>query len=182
MQDRFPDKFDIQIKSFFEGNEYYIFRYITYSDVRLVGAPPSSIGKFGGDTDNWMWPRHTGDFSMFRVYAGEDNKPAEYSESNQPFKPKHHLPISLNGVKEGDYAMVMGYPGSTDRYLTSYGVKMAVELEQPARVKIRRIKLDIMEEGQAKSEAVRIQYASKHARVSNYWKYISLEGHAFPFF
>ncbi len=165
------DKFDIQIKSFFEGNEYYIFRYITYSDVRLVGAPPSSIGKFGGDTDNWMWPRHTGDFSMFRVYAGEDNKPAEYSESNQPFKPKHHLPISLNGVKEGDYAMVMGYPGSTDRYLTSYGVKMAVELEQPARVKIRRIKLDIMEEGQAKSEAVRIQYASKHARVSNYWKY-----------
>jgi hypothetical protein len=165
------DKYDVQIKSFFEGNEFYIFRYITYKDVRLVGAPPSSIGKFGGDTDNWMWPRHTGDFSMFRIYADKDNQPAEYSADNVPFQPKHHLPISLNGVKEGDYAMVMGYPGSTDRYLSSYGVKLAVEKEQPARVKIRRIKLDIMEEGQAKSEAVRIQYASKHARVSNYWKY-----------
>ncbi len=165
------DKYDVQIKSFFEGNEFYIFRYITYKDVRLVGAPPSSIGKFGGDTDNWMWPRHTGDFSMFRIYANKENQPAEYSADNVPFQPKHHLPISLNGVKEGDYAMVMGYPGSTDRYLSSYGVKLAVEKEQPARVKIRRIKLDIMEEGQAKSEAVRIQYASKHARVSNYWKY-----------
>lgn len=165
------DEYHIQIKSFFEGNEYYIFRYNIFNDVRLVGAPPSSIGKFGGDTDNWMWPRHTGDFSMFRVYAGTDNKPAEYSADNKPYQPKHHLPVSLDGVQEGDYAMIMGYPGSTDRYLTSYGVKQAVEMSQPARVKIRRIKLDIMEEGQAKSEAIRIQYASKHARVSNYWKY-----------
>jgi len=165
------DKYEIQVKSFFEGNEYYIFRYNIYKDIRLVGAPPSSIGKFGGDTDNWMWPRHTGDFSMFRVYAGDDNGPADYAATNKPYAAKHHLPISLNGVQEGDYAMVMGYPGSTDRYLTSYGVKMAVDLSQPARVKIRRIKLDLMEEGQAKSEAIRIQYASKHASVSNYWKY-----------
>lgn len=165
------EEFRIQIKSFYYGNEYYMFKYNVFSDVRLVGAPPSSVGKYGGDTDNWMWPRHTGDFSMFRVYASKDNKPAEFAKENVPYKPKHHLPVSLNGVKEGDYAMIMGYPGSTDRYLTSYGVKEAVEVSQPARVLIRRTKLDIMEEGMTKDQKVRIQYAAKHAGTSNYWKY-----------
>lgn len=161
----------IQIKDFFNGNEYYMFKYNIFKDVRLVGAPPASVGKFGGDTDNWMWPRHTGDFALFRVYANKDNEPAEYSLENKTYSPKHHLPISLDGVGEGDFAMVLGYPGSTDRFLTSFGVKEAIDIEQPARVKVRRMKLDIMEEGMNKSQKVRIQYASKHARVSNYWKY-----------
>ena len=161
----------IQIKDFYNGNEYYMFKYNIFEDVRLVGAPPASVGKFGGDTDNWMWPRHTGDFSMFRVYANKDNAPSAYAEDNKPYVPKHHLPVSLDGVGEGDFAMIMGYPGSTDRYLTSYGVKEAVDIEQPARVKVRRMKLDIMEEGMNKSQKIRIQYASKHAHVSNYWKY-----------
>jgi len=163
--------FQAQVKSMFKGNAYYMFVYKTYKDVRLVGAPPSSVGKYGGDTDNWMWPRHTGDFSMFRVYAGADNEPAEISQSNVPYKPKHHLPISMKGVTEGDYAMILGYPGSTDRYLTSHGVKFAVESDQPARVKVRRTKLDIYEAHMAKSDKVRIQYATKRAQVSNYWKY-----------
>jgi hypothetical protein len=158
-------------KIMFEGNEFYLFTYKTYRDVRLVGTPPSAIGKFGGDTDNWMWPRHTGDFSMFRVYTGPDGEPADYNEANIPFKPAHHFPVSIAGVKEGDFAMVMGYPGSTDRFLSSHGVKLALEVEQPSRVKIRRIKLDIYEEFQAKDNKVRLQYASKHAQVSNYWKY-----------
>lgn len=158
-------------KVMFEGNEFYIFTYKTYRDVRLVGTPPSAIGKFGGDTDNWMWPRHTGDFALFRVYTGPDGEPADYNEANIPFKPAHHFPVSLEGVKEGDFAMIMGYPGSTDRFLSSHGVKLALEVEQPNRVKIRRVKLDIYEEFQAKDEKVRLQYASKHAQVSNYWKY-----------
>ncbi len=165
------ESLDYEIKGFFKGNEFYMLVYNTYDDVRLVGAPPSSIGKYGGDTDNWMWPRHTGDFTMFRVYADKDNNPAEYSKDNVPYQPKHHLPISMKGVQQGDYAMIFGYPGSTDRYLTSYGVKLATEKDQPARVKIRRKKLDIYEAEQAKSDKVRIQYASKHAGVSNYWKY-----------
>lgn len=164
-------EFEIQIKSFYHGNEYYMFKYNIFKDVRLVGTPPESIGKFGGDTDNWMWPRHTGDFSMFRVYADKDNKPATYSKDNVPYQPKHHLPVSLSGVSEGDYAMIMGYPGSTDRYLTSYGVEEAVNIEQPLRVKIRRLKLDIMEMGMSADPKVRLQYASKHAGVANYWKY-----------
>lgn len=118
-----------------------------------------------------MWPRHTGDFTLFRVYANENNEPAAYSETNKPYQPKHHLPVSLEGIKDGDYAMVMGYPGSTDRYLTSFGVDEAVKVEQPERVKIRRAKLDIMEEGMSKDQKVRIQYASKFASTSNYWKY-----------
>jgi hypothetical protein len=158
-------------KTMFEGNEFYLFTYKSYPDVRLVGAPPSAIGKFGGDTDNWMWPRHTGDFSMFRVYTGPDGEPAEYNEANVPFKPAYHFPVSLQGVKEGDFAMVMGYPGSTDRFLSSQGVKLALNVEQPARVKIRREKLDIYEEFMAQDNATRIKYASKHAQVSNYWKY-----------
>ena len=165
------DDFAVQVKSFYYGNLYYMFTYNIFNDVRLVGAPPSSIGKFGGDTDNWMWPRHTGDFTMFRVYADKENKPSSYSEDNKPLKPKHSLPISIAGVQDGDYAMIMGYPGSTDRFLTSWGVKQAVDVEQPARVKIRGIKLDIMDQEMSKSQKVRIQYASKYARVSNYWKY-----------
>lgn len=158
-------------KEMFEGNEFYIFTYKSYPDVRLVGTPPSAIGKFGGDTDNWMWPRHTGDFSMFRVYSGPDGEPAEYSESNIPYKPKHHFPVTLQGVKEGDFAMVMGYPGSTDRFLSSHGVKLALDIEQPSRVEIRRKKLDIYEEFMDKDSVVDLKYASKHAQVSNYWKY-----------
>jgi hypothetical protein len=133
-------------KAMFEGNEFYLFVYKTYRDVRLVGTPPSAIGKFGGDTDNWMWPRHTGDFSLFRVYAGPDGEPADPSDANVPYKPKWHFPISLDGVQEGDFAMVMGYPGSTDRFLSSHGVKLALDVEQPTRVKIRRAKLDIYDE------------------------------------
>ena len=161
----------LDIKSMFSGNKYFGFKYISFPDVRLVGAPPSSIGKFGGDTDNWMWPRHTGDFSMFRVYANKDNEPAEYSETNVPYTPKHHLPVSLKGVEQGDFAMIFGFPGSTDRFLTSHGVKFQTEKDQPSRVKIRRKKLDIYEKYMNQSDAVRIQYAAKHARVSNYWKY-----------
>ncbi len=163
--------FNADVKSFYEGNEFYLFVYTTYTDVRLVGAPPSSVGKYGGDTDNWMWPRHTGDFSILRIYTGQDGKPAKYADTNIPLVPKHSLPISLEGVKENDYAMIMGYPGSTDRYLTSWGVKQAVDLDQPARVKIRGKKLDIYKKHMNLSTATRIKYASKYARVSNYWKY-----------
>lgn len=145
--------------------------YQTYPDVRLVGTPPESLGKYGGDTDNWMWPRHTADFSMFRIYADANNNPAEYSAQNVPYHPKHHLPVSIKGVEKGDYAMIFGYPGSTDRYLTSYGVKFAIDVEQPSIVKLRRAKLDIYEKYQAQSDEVDLMYSSKHARVSNYWKY-----------
>ncbi|OFX24788.1 MAG: peptidase S46 [Bacteroidetes bacterium GWA2_31_9] len=163
--------YDAIIKSFFDGNQYFMFVYEIYKDVRLVGAPPSSIGKFGGDTDNWMWPRHTGDFSIFRVYMGKDGKPAEYSADNVPYKPKHSLPVSLNGVKANDYAMILGYPGRTNRYLNSYGVKQNIELLNPSIVKIRDKKLEIMREGMNSNHIIKIQYASKYARTSNYWKY-----------
>jgi len=163
-------KYDVVIKPFFNGNEYYMFIMQTYNDVRLVGAPPSSIGKYGGDTDNWMWPRHTGDFSMFRVYTAPDGSPAEYSENNIPMKPKHFLPISVDGVKENDFAMILGYPGSTDRYLTSYGIHHNLNLVYPTRIKIRRAKLDIYSQDMKADAKVRIQYASKYARVANYWK------------
>ena len=163
--------YDVKVKSFFEGNEYYLFVYETYHDVRLVGAPPESIGKFGGDTDNWMWPRHTGDFSLFRVYGDKDGKPAKYSPDNVPLRPKHHLPISLDGVQENDFAMVFGYPGSTNRFLTSFGVNLAIEETNPARVKIRAKRLEIMKESMDVDPAVRLAYASKYAKVSNYWKY-----------
>jgi hypothetical protein len=163
--------YDANVKAFFEGNEYYLFIYETYNDVRLVGAPPSSIGKFGGDTDNWMWPRHTGDFALFRVYMSPDGKPADYSPENIPLKPKHHLPVSLEGVQEGDFTMVMGFPGSTERYLTSYGIDLALEQSNPHRVKIRENRLAKMREGMKADEEVRIKYAAKYAQVSNYWKY-----------
>jgi hypothetical protein len=163
--------YDANVKTFFHGNEFYLFVYETFNDVRLVGAPPSSVGKYGGDTDNWMWPRQTGDFSMFRVYSGPDGMPAEYSDENIPLKPKHHLPVSLDGVADGDFTMVMGYPGSTDRYLSSYGVKQAVDLYGPAVVRVRDLKLKVMKKYMSADAATRIQYASKYARVSNYWKY-----------
>lgn len=162
--------YDASVKPFFNGNEYYLFVMQTYSDIRLVGAPPSSIGKFGGDTDNWMWPRHTGDFSLFRIYTSPDGKPAPYSKENVPMKEARHLPISLNGVKKDDFAMVLGYPGRTDRYLTSYGINYNLKLMYPTRIEIRRKKLDIMQEAMDVNPAVRIQYASKYAGVSNYWK------------
>ncbi|MFN3405727.1 MAG: S46 family peptidase [Cytophagaceae bacterium] len=160
-----------EVKSFFEGNEFYLFVYEVFKDVRLVGAPPSSIGKFGGDTDNWMWPRHTGDFSFFRVYAAPDGKPADYSPNNVPLKPRYHFPISLAGVKEGDFSMVMGYPGNTDRYMVSEGVRMAYEITNPARVKIREKRLEIIKRDMDANPEVRINYAALYAQVSNYYKY-----------
>jgi hypothetical protein len=163
--------YDVKVKSFYEGNEYYLFVYESFHDVRLVGTPPESIGKYGGDTDNWMWPRHTGDFSLFRVYSGPDGKPAKYAPENIPLKPKHHLPVSLDGIQENDFAMVFGYPGSTNRYLTSHGVKLAIEQTNPARVKIRGKKLEIMKQYMDADPATRLAYASKYAGVSNYWKY-----------
>ena len=163
--------YDAKVKSFFGGNEFYVLVYETFKDVRLVGAPPSSIGAFGGDTDNWMWPRHTGDFALYRVYCAVDGSPAEYSEENVPYRPKHHLPIQLDGVENGDYTMIFGYPGSTDRYLTSYGVKQALDITNPAIVDIRAEKLAIMKAGMDASQKTNIQYASKYASTSNYWKY-----------
>lgn len=159
------------VRDFFEGNEFYLFVNETFKDIRLTGTPPQSVGKFGGDTDNWMWPRHTGDFSMFRIYAGADNKPADYNEANVPFAPKHSLPISLKGVKANDYAMIMGFPGRTNRYLTSFGVEQAVSLEQPKIVEVRAKKLEVMKKYMDKDVQVRLNYSSKHAQVANYWKY-----------
>ena len=163
--------YQISVKSFFNGNEYYTFVYETYKDIRFVGAPPEAIGKFGSDTDNWMWPRHTGDFSMFRIYCAPDGSPAEYAEDNVPIKAKHHLPVSTSGVKKGDFSMILGYPGGTDRYLTSHGVKLAVDESNMTIVNIRAKKLDIMKEFMDADKTVRLQYASKYARTSNYWKY-----------
>ncbi len=163
--------YNAKVKGMFENAEFYLFVYETYTDVRLVGAPPSSIGKFGGDTDNWMWPRHTGDFTLLRVYAGKDGKPAPYSAENVPHKPKKSLTISLDGVKDGDFTMVMGNPGRTDRYLTSEGVKLLLDQTAPAIVKIRDLKLNIMKADMDASPKVKIQYASKYARTANYWKY-----------
>ena len=160
-----------QVKSFFGGNDFYLLVYEIYKDVRLVGAPPSSIGKFGGDTDNWMWPRHTGDFSMFRVYMSPDGKPAEYSDKNIPFVPKHSLPVSIAGISEGDFTMILGYPGRTNRYLSSWGVSQALKFNNPAVIKIRDKKLAILREDMAKSPEIRIKYAAKYAQTANYWKY-----------
>ncbi|PKR80021.1 serine protease [Brumimicrobium salinarum] len=159
------------VRDFFEGNEFYLFVTETYQDVRLAGTPPESIGKFGHDSDNWMYPRHTGDFSLFRIYAGKDNSPAPFSKENKPYNPKHSLPVSIKGYEKGDFAMVFGFPGSTDRYLSSFGVEQAVNLEQPKRVEIRKAKLDIMKKYMKESTSVRLNYASKHAQVANYWKY-----------
>lgn len=159
------------VRSFFNGNKFYLVVLETYRDVRLVGAPPESIGKFGADTDNWMWPRHTGDFSIFRVYTAPDGSPADYSPDNVPLKPKYYLPVSLKGYDMGSFAMVMGYPGSTDRYMTSFEVNEILSIEHPNRIKIRGIKQDIMLKDMQADEKVRIQYASKYSRSTNYWKY-----------
>jgi len=160
-----------EVKEFYEGSEYYLFVYEIFQDIRLVGAPPQAIGAYGGDTDNWMWTRHTGDFSMFRIYAGKENVSAPFAMDNQPYVPKHHLPISLSGVKENDFTMILGFPGSTDRYLTSHGVQMAVTTEQPTRVNIRAKKLEIIKNAMDQSDELRIRYASTYAQISNYWKY-----------
>jgi len=158
------------VKPLFYGNQYFVYVYEVYKDVRLVGAPPSAIGKFGGDTDNWMWPRHTGDFSVFRIYAGKDNKPAEYSPDNVPYKPKKFFPINMKGVKKGDFTMVFGYPGKTEEYLPSQAVNLIMTQSDPEKVAIRTAKLRIMAADMETDRAVRIQYASKYARTSNSWK------------
>lgn len=161
---------DIKIRPFFKGNQYFLFVTMTYNDVRLVGAPPESIGKFGSDTDNWVWPRHTGDFSLFRIYAGQDNMPAEYSPSNIPFTPKHFLPISLDGVEEDDFTMIFGFPGRTNEYLPSFAVEQIVDVLDPAKINIRDRALKIVNKEMRANEAIRLQYASKYARIANYWK------------
>ncbi|WP_018343645.1 S46 family peptidase [Cytophaga aurantiaca] len=163
--------YEIEIENFYAGNQKILFVYQIFKDVRLVGAPPSSVGKFGGDTDNWMWPRQTGDFSLFRVYMSKDGKPAEYSKDNVPFHPRQHLSVSTAGVKKDDFSMVMGYPGSTERYMSSFEVAMNYNQSNPAKIKIREKRLALMKEDMDANPEVRIQYASKYARVSNYYKY-----------
>ena len=160
----------LELKAFYGGNRYYLFVKTTYSDIRMVGAPPSSIGKFGADTDNWMWPRHTCDFSVFRIYADANGEPAEYNENNVPLKAKKHLAISLKGINEGDYAMIMGFPGSTNRYLTQSEVKQRMHSTNEPRIRIRGVRQDVLKKEMAASDKVRIQYASKYAGSSNYWK------------
>jgi hypothetical protein len=161
---------DSFIRAFFEGNQYYMFVTERYDDVRLVGAPPSSIGNFGKDTDNWMWPRHTGDFSMFRIYAGKDNKPAKYSADNIPYTPKKSLSISLDGVNEGDFTMVFGFPGRTMEYLPSSAVEQTIEVNDPTKISIRDKALSVIDGFIRKDEQIKIQYAAKYASVSNAWK------------
>ncbi|MGD1847855.1 MAG: S46 family peptidase [Salibacteraceae bacterium] len=162
--------YDASIKAFYYGNEYYLFITETFKDVRLVGAPPSSIGKFGFDTDNWVWPRHTGDFSIFRIYANQDNQPAEYSKDNVPFTPRHHFPINLNGVEEGDFTMVYGFPGRTEEYLPSYAVDYVLNVGNPAKIESRRTSLSIIDAAMRSDAKVRIQYAAKQSRISNAYK------------
>ncbi|HCY42479.1 MAG TPA: serine protease [Prolixibacteraceae bacterium] len=163
--------YNARVQSLYNDNKYYLFVYETFRDIRLVGAPPQSIGKFGGDTDNWMWPRHTADFSMFRIYCDKDGKPADYSKDNVPYKPKHHLPISLKGYKMDDFAMVMGYPGRTNRYKTSYGINYTMNVTNPVRIKVREEKLRIIKEYMRTSQKAKIMYSSKYASSSNYYKY-----------
>ena len=161
---------EVIIPAFFGNNQFFAFVMETYSDVRLVGTPPQSIGKFGGETDNWMWPRHTGDFSIFRVYANEQNRPADYSPENKPYRAEKHLKVNIKGVKEGDFAMVMGFPGSTDRYMTSYEIDYMLSTDNPQRISVRGARQEILAKDMAASDKVRIQYASKYASSSNYWK------------
>lgn len=160
----------VAVYPFYEHNAYYLVIYDVFTDVRLVFAPPVSMGKFGGDTDNWMWPRHTNDFSVFRVYAGKDNKPADYSADNKPYKPRHYAKVSTIGVKEGDYAMTIGFPGSTDRYLSSWGVVNRMENENAPRILVRGLKQGVWTKYMESDPAIRIQYANKYASSSNYWK------------
>ena len=163
--------YSARVQSFFGGNNFYLLVYETYRDVRFVGAPPSSIGKYGGDTDNWEWPRHTGDFSVFRVYMSPDGKPAPYAEENIPLKPRHYLPVSAQGVEPGDFAMILGYPGGTQRYMTSWEIDEVLKITHPNRIKIRSARQEIMLADMLADEKVQIQYASKYSGSSNYWKF-----------
>ena len=158
------------IRTFYDGNQYLLFVIENYTDVRLVGAPPSSIGKFGSDTDNWVWPRHTGDFSLFRIYADKNNRPAAYSKDNVPYKPKHFFPISINGIKENDFTMVMGYPGRTQEYLPAIAVEQLVNTLNPVKIEVRDAALKVQDGFMRKDNAIKIQYASKYAGIANYWK------------
>jgi hypothetical protein len=162
--------YSASVRPFYMGNQYFLIVNETYRDVRLVGAPPSAIGKFGGETDNWVWPRHTGDFSIFRIYANRENKPAEYSKDNVPYKPAFHFPISLKGVKEGDFTMVFGYPGSTSEYVPSYHIDMVKNYINPKMIAIRTRKIEIMEAAMAKDPLIRIQYSAKKSGIANSWK------------
>ena len=159
-----------RVRAFYEGNQYILFVVETFKDVRLVGAPPSAIGKFGSDTDNWVWPRHTGDFSLFRVYADKNNRPATYSKDNVPYRPKHFFPISLKGVKAGDFTMVFGYPGRTEEYLPAVAVEQIVNVLNPAKIGIRDVVLKVQDGFMRNSNEIKIKYASKYASVANYWK------------
>jgi len=161
---------DMLIRPFYKGNQYFMFVTMTYNDVRLVGNPPDAIGKFGADTDNWVWPRHTGDFSLFRIYAGPDNMPAQYSEDNVPYKPKHFLPISLDGVETDDFTLVFGFPGRTNQYLPSYAMEQIVEVTNPARIGVRDKALEVIDAAMRADEEIRIKYASKQAGIANAWK------------
>ena len=163
--------YDAKVIPMFNGNQFFLFVHVIYKDVRLVGAPPSSMGKFGGDTDNWSWPRHTCDFSLFRIYTAPDGSPAEYSENNIPLRPKHSLPVSNRELKDGDYAMVMGFPGTTNHFLTSYGLEETMNITNKLRYEIRTVKINILRDEMAASQETKIKYASKYASCSNYWKY-----------
>jgi hypothetical protein len=162
---------EARVSPLFKGNQFLVFTYLRYRDIRLVGAPPESIGKFGGDTDNWEWPRHTGDYSIFRVYMSKDGKPARYATDNVPLKPKWFLPVSIKGIKDGDYAMIYGYPGSTNRYETSYGVKQKIDIDNPTLVKLRDVRLKYMFEEMKKDPAIKLQLSSSYASIANYWKF-----------
>ena len=162
--------YNAEIEPMYYGNRQYLFVYCKYRDVRLVGAPPSSIGKFGGDTDNWIWPRHTGDFSIFRVYANADNQPADYSEENVPFKPRRFFPISTKGVEEGDFTMIYGFPGNTQEYVTADAVEYVATISNPMKIELRTMRLDIISAAQERDVATRIAYAAKHANIANAWK------------
>jgi len=161
---------EVTVKPFYYGNQYFMYVYKVYRDIRLVGAPPSSIGKFGGDTDNWMWPRHTGDFSIFRVYTDRNNQPADYSKDNVPLQPKKSLRISLQGIKEGDFTMVMGFPGRTKEYIPSVAVKSITQIQNPAGIMLRNLKLTEMRNYMDANPAMKLKYAAKYASVANYWK------------
>ena len=163
-------KYTVSVRPFFQGNEYYYFVYQDYTDVRLVGTPPESVGKFGGDTDNWEWPRQTGDFSMFRVYADKDGNPAEYSKDNVPLQPKHYLPVSIKGIKENDFAMILGYPGRTNRWMPAGGIEQNIKYAYPAWVEGAKTGMDQMKKYMDKDATVRLKYASKYASTANYWK------------
>ena len=162
---------ETRVSALFKGNQFLAFVYQRYTDIRLVGTPPESVGKFGGDTDNWEWPRHTGDFSVFRVYSNPEGKPAKYADANIPLKPKWFLPVSLKPLKDGDFSMIWGYPGGTNRYESSYGIKLATDINNPTLVKLRDARLKYMFEEMKKDPAIKLKLASDYAGIANYWKF-----------